>query len=191
MEPAHADPQQPTRRNLFQKFAAVLIGGIVAAVPVIAGVLTFFDPLRRKRTGNGDRGGGFIHIAPLSALPADGVPRKFQVMAERVDAWNKHPAAPIGAVYLTRLRETPEKVVAFNVLCPHAKCFVEAQAKGGFRCPCHNSTFNPDGSIVPRQCVSPRGLDELTVDAEALKSGVIRVCFQNFVPGTHEKIPTG
>ena len=189
MEPAHADVQQPNRRGLLKKAAAVIVGGVVATAPLVAGLLAFFDPLRRKRPGNG--ASGFTDIAPLSALPPDGVPRKFQVLAERVDAWNKHPASPIGAVYLTRSRETPDKVAAFNVLCPHAKCFVEAQPKGDFRCPCHNSTFNADGSIVPGKCVSPRGLDALAVDEGALKSGVIRVQFQNFVPGTHEKIPTG
>ena len=190
MEPAHVESQQPNRRGLLKKAAAVIVGGIVATVPLVAGLLAFFDPLRRKRTANGDRGGGFTDIAPLSALPADGVPRKFQVLAERVDAWNKHPASPIGAVYLTRSRETPDTVVAFNVLCPHAKCFVEAQPKGDFRCPCHNSTFNADGSRG-KVCVSPRGLDQLAVDEAGLRSGVIRVCFQNFVPGTHEKIPAG
>ena len=80
--------------------------------------------------------------------------------------------------------------MAFNVLCPHANCFVEPKGDGAFRCPCHNSTFNPDGSRGA-VCVSPRGLDELAVDPEGLKGGVIRVHFQNFVPGTHEKIPTG
>lgn len=191
----------PTRRGVLTKLLAVLIGGIVVAVPGLAGLLVFFDPVRRKR-GNGADGAaggkakeGFVDIAPLSAVPPDGLPRRFQVLAERIDAWNKHPAAPVGAVYLKRNPATPDKVIAFNVVCPHAGCFVEPGTpnqpggKGGFFCPCHNSSFHPDGSIVKDKCVSPRGLDELVVDDAALKAGSVRVKFQNFIAGTHEKIP--
>jgi Rieske Fe-S protein len=194
VEPAPANPveQPPRRRGFLKAVAAVVIGGVITAVPAAAGLLTFFDPVRRKRPGNGNGGKGFINVAPLSALPADGVPRRFPVLAERTDAWNKHPASVIGAVYLKRPSDAPDQVTAFNVLCPHAKCFVEAQPgpRGGFLCPCHNSTFNPDGSRG-KVCVSARGLDELAVDADALKVGTVKVKFQNFVPGTHEKIPVG
>jgi Rieske Fe-S protein len=80
--------------------------------------------------------------------------------------------------------------VAFNVVCPHAGCFVEPAKEGAFYCPCHNSEFQPNGAIVEGRCVSPRGLDELAVDDAALKAGTIRIRFQNFIAGTHEKIPT-
>ena len=176
-----------------KKALAVVVGGVVTVVPGLAGLLVFLDPLRR-RGGGGEE--AFTDIAPLSALPADGMPRKFQVLAERVDAWNKHAASPVGAIYLKRDQATPEKVTAFNVVCPHAGCFVEPGrpdqpgGPGGFFCPCHNSSFHPDGSIVRGKCVSPRGLDELAVDEAALKAGRVRVKFQNFVAGTHEKIPT-
>jgi Rieske Fe-S protein len=195
MEPASSDealPLPPRRRDLLKKFLASVIGGLVVAVPALAGLAVFFDPVRRKLKADGNGGalaGDFTDVAPLAAVPADGVPRKFQVLAERVDAWNHHPASPIGAVYLKRLKEAPDVVVAFNVLCPHANCFVEPVAGGAFRCPCHNSAFNADGSIVKGHCVSPRGLDELDVDPDGLEAGVVRVKFQNFVAGKHEKTP--
>jgi Rieske Fe-S protein len=164
-------------------------------------LLVFFDPVRRQRANGAANGNGagkedFVDVAPLSAVPADGLPRRFQVLAERVDAWNKHPAAPVGAVYLKRDPRAPDKVIAFNVVCPHAGCFVEPGTAsqpggpGGFFCPCHNSAFHPDGSIVKDKCVSPRGLDELAVDEAALKAGTIRVQYQNFIAGTHDKRPT-
>ena len=189
-------PAAQARRALLKKFLAVVVGAAAATVPGLAGLLVYFDPVRRKGSGGAGGGENFVDIAPLDALPADGVPRKFQVLAERVDAWNKHAAAPVGAVYLKRTKDAPEKVVAFNVVCPHAGCFVEPGSPaqpggaGGFFCPCHNSAFHPDGSVVKGQCVSPRGLDELAVDESALKSGTIRVRFQNFVAGTHDKRPT-
>ncbi len=193
------NPELPARRDALKKIAAVLIGGIVMTIPGLAGLLVFLNPLRKKQASAGGAAAkGFIDVAPLSALPADGVPRKFQILAERIDAWNKHPASPIGAVYLKRTKDAPDQVVAFNVLCPHANCFVEpvrggegaaAGGQGGFLCPCHNSAFNPDGTRAPG-CVSPRDLDQLAVDSESLKAGTIRVRFQNFVAGTHEKMPT-
>jgi menaquinol-cytochrome c reductase iron-sulfur subunit len=177
------------RRDFLKKAIAVLIGGVVTTVPAVAGLLVFLNPLRKRGNGgNGASEAGFTDIAPLSALPADGMPRRFQVLAERVDAWNKHPAAPVGAVFLKRDKGTPDKVVAFNVVCPHAGCPVQPAPGGSFLCPCHNSAFHPDGSPAPG-CVSPRGLDELAVDPDGITAGAIRVRFQNFQAGTHDKIP--
>ena len=56
----------------------------------------FFDPLRRSRAL-----GKLIPVAPLDAVPDDGIPHEFPVVAERVDAWNRS-LEPIGAVYLRR-----------------------------------------------------------------------------------------
>jgi Rieske Fe-S protein len=193
-QPQGSQPLVATRRAFLSKFLATAIGGLVVAVPALAGLAVFFDPVRRKLQGGGGNSGDdrFTTVATLDAVPADGLPRKFQVIADRVDAWTKHPASPVGAVYLKREKDTPDKVVAFNVICPHAGCFVEpaaGEAQGGFKCPCHNSLFNGDGSIVPGQCVSPRGLDEQEIDPAALKAGLVRIRFQNYVPGTLERKP--
>jgi Rieske Fe-S protein len=102
-----------------------------------------------------------VPVAPLDALPADGTPQRFQVIADRADAWTKYRNVPLGAVYLkrTRRRRHAGSVVAFNALCPHAGCFVDVAADGkSFHCPCHNSGFNADGSLKPG-AVSPRPLD--------------------------------
>jgi Rieske Fe-S protein len=197
MDPDYPSDSQPaaaeTRRAVLSKFLAAVIGGVVVAVPALAGLAVFFDPVRRQLQGGGGADDGdddrFITVATLDAVPADGLPRKFQVIADRVDAWTKHPASPVGAVYLKREKDAPDTVVAFNVVCPHAGCFVEPAAGGAFKCPCHNSLFNGDGSIVHGHCVSPRGLDEQEVDPAALKSGLVRIKFQNYLPGTPERKP--
>lgn len=200
MDPRNSAEFEPlaSRRSFLKKFLATTIGGLVVAVPALAGLAAFFDPVKRKlAAGIGANGSGaaaaadeaYTTIAPLEAVPADGVPRKFQVIAERIDAWTKHPASPVGAVYLKREKETPDKVTAFNVVCPHAGCFVEPAPGGAFQCPCHNSLFHADGSIVEGKCVSPRGLDPQEIDPEALRRGLVRIKFQNFVPGTAERKP--
>jgi Rieske Fe-S protein len=175
---------EPPRRNFFKKFLAIVIGGVATAVPAAAALMVFVDPVRRKR--GGAAGGEFVPVTPLDAVPDDGTPRRFQIIADRVDAWTKYRNVPLGAVYVKR---QGGEVVAFNALCPHAGCFVDVAGDGkGFHCPCHNSGFNADGSLKPG-AVSPRPMDRLDVDKDALAQGQVAVKFQNFVAGTADKIP--
>lgn len=177
-----AEPVEP-RRDFLKKSLAVLVGGAIVTVPVGVGVMVALDPLRR-----GGAAAGFINITTLDALPADGSPQQFQVMADRHDAWNVYRRVPLGAVYLRRTG--PQQVLALNVVCPHAGCFVEAESDGTFFCPCHNSGFGADGSRETG-CVSPRAMDQLEVDPVALAQGVVSVRFQNFIPGRDDKQSLG
>jgi len=183
-----AGEPEPPRRGFFRKFLAMAVGGIVVAVPAAAGLAVFFDPVRKSLKKGG--AANFIPVAPLEAIPADGRPAKFQVIADRADAWNRYKNVPLGAVYVKRTSQGPGAdagVRAWNVVCPHAGCFVDVAADGrAFRCPCHNSGFSETGAQLPG-CVSPRPMDELPVDPEALQQGLVKVQFQNFVAGTAEK----
>lgn len=170
----------PQRRDFFKKALAIVVGGVVSIVPGVAGLMVFLDPLRRK-----GKAADFIKVATLDALPDDGLPHKFDVIADRTDAWNTFPKTPIGACYVRRVGD---KITAHNVVCPHAGCFVDTTAEGTYHCPCHNSSFRADGSLVPGS-VSPRGLDELEVDPASLKQGLVQVKFMNFLAGVPEKTP--
>jgi Rieske Fe-S protein len=173
-------PIRRDRRTFLKELAAIAAGLLAMGMPALAGLLVLFDPTRRKGSK-----ATFIQVAPLEAVPLDGTPQKFQVIAEQIDAWNKEPRVPIGAVYLKR---QGSRVTAFNVVCPHAGCSVDAQPDGSFRCPCHNSSFAPGGELMAGS-VSPRGLDTLEVDEAALQQGLVKVKFQNFAAATPEKIP--
>ena len=180
----HAASEAPAsnRRDFFKKAVAVVVGGAVVGVPVAAGVNLLLDPLLRGTTGDAP----FIPVAPFDAVPADGSPMQFPVKADRVDAWNQFRNVPIGAVFLRRVGQT---VKAFNVVCPHAGCFVQTKSDGSFLCPCHNRGFHPDGSLAPNS-VSPRGLDELEVKLDGPPGQqVVTVKFQNFHPATSKKQP--
>ena len=182
--PTQFDVSRP-RRDFLKRIFGVLIGGLVGLVPIAAGIWVLFDPLRRKTASSA----GFIEVARLLALPANGQPRRFSVIADRTDAWNKYSRVPIGAVYLQRTGHM--QVAAFNVVCPHLGCFVNAREDGTFACPCHDSEFDADGNIIPttssgRMTVSPRGLDTLEVRIE---NDVVLVRFQDFRTGTQSKIP--
>ena len=178
-----ATSEEP-RRNFMVEFAAGVIGALVGAVPALAGVFFFLDPLIRKREEGG--GDGFINLkVNVDALPEDGTPQSFTVFADKVDAWNKFLNQPIGSVWL-RKTESGE-VLAFNTICPHLGCSVDyRQGETDFFCPCHTSAFNLDGE--KQNEIPPRGMDKLEIETRGDKNE-IWVKYQNFRAAEKEQIP--
>jgi menaquinol-cytochrome c reductase iron-sulfur subunit len=177
---ANANAMDPTvdDRRFFVKAAAVVIGGFISIFPLAVGLKVFFDPLRRQR-----KDAGLIRVAPLDAVPDDEVPRLFSIVAERVDAWNRFPNEPIGAVYLLR-KQGQDTPTAFTATCPHLGCFVGYDAaQRDFQCPCHTSAFALDGQVLKGP--SPRPLDTLPCE---VKDGDVFVKFEQFQTGTPQKI---
>ena len=173
--------RDPQRRAFVKQAGAVLVGGLAAGIPAAAGLTVFLDPLRRRSQSS-----AFVRVASVDSVPPDGIPRKFSVVADRFDAWNKSPQEPIGAIYLRRTQDS--KIEALNVVCPHAGCFVDFVAgEKAFSCPCHNSKFALDGAIADAKSPSPRALDALAV--EIRNETEVWVNFQNFLAGKSEKIP--
>lgn len=176
-----SETENPERRDFLKKAATIGIGGALAAVPLAAGAAVLLDPLRRKAQSS-----ALTYVTSLDSLPDDGSPRQFGILAGRVDAWNKFPNAPVGAVYLRKTGD--KKVEALNVVCPHAGCFVDFRAaKSDFYCPCHNSSFALSGAIADPKSPSPRGMDPL--EAEVRNETEVWVRFQNFLTGHKERIP--
>ena len=168
------------RRGFFKRLLAVVLGSVAIFTPLVAGLAFVLDPLKRK-SGASDK----LRITNLDALPADGRPVKFPIMASRVDAWNKLPNTPVGAIYLRKVGE--KQVQAFNVVCPHAGCFVDYRGDmNSFFCPCHNSAFGLNGEITDKKSPSPRGLDSLEVE---VRGNEVWVRFQNFQTGKAQKVP--
>lgn len=173
-------PDATPRRNFLTESSAVVIGGVVAVCPVAIGMVPFFDPLRR-----GSGGPKEIRVAPLEAVPDDGVPRRFPIITDQVDGWTTIKNEPIGAVYLMREKDSPT-VHALNAVCPHAGCFVGySAAKKLFECPCHTSAFAIDGKRrLDLSQVPPRDMDKLSCE---VRDGAVWVKFQNFVTGIEDQ----
>ena len=172
------------RRGFIQKAIALVVGGISVIVPGVVGVVAVLNPLR-QRSQTGD----FVRLTLLDALPEDGTPIRFPVIADRVDAWNRFPNEPIGAVFLRRTGEADQPVEAIHTICPHAGCIVEYQTgAGGGRlfCPCHAASFDLTGRRLESPSHSPRDLD--TLEVEIRGQGEVWVKFQNFRTGTSEKV---
>ncbi len=195
---ADIDQAIPARRNWFYKVAAWVIGGLVGVVPAGIGLAAFLDPWLRqpklpKSGGQSDHTGGqegFIRVASLTALTVGGMPQRFPVIADQLDAWNFSPNQPIGAVFLQRVGD--DQIRCFNATCPHAGCSVACNGQA-YVCPCHNSSFHLDGQRRTAgsgmENPSPRNLDDLEIDPVKLVEGEVWVRFQNFYTGWHDKIP--
>ena len=124
-----------------------------------------------------------FRLANLETL--DEVPKKFSIVADRTDAWNRFPNEPVGAVYLRKTAE--DQVQAIHVVCPHAGCSVQYQAGGDkFFCPCHSASFDLSGARLDETSPSPRNLD--TLEVEIREQSEVWVKFVNFRTGTPEKI---
>ncbi len=185
-------PTRGERRGFLWSLGAVVVGGVASLGGVLSGLWTFLDPLARKGRqplvsgSGGGAGDGYYRVAPLDAVPEDGLPRRFPVLANRLDAWNYTPNQPIGAVYLRR--EPGRDLQVFHSTCPHAGCSVSAVGSA-FHCPCHNSSFDLNGKREARpgkKNPSPRDLDQL---AYKIVDGDVWVEFKDFYTGRAEQTP--
>jgi menaquinol-cytochrome c reductase iron-sulfur subunit len=179
-------PEGQSRRGFFRKSLAILSAGAALAVPAAIGIAAFLNPLRQHGAA-----GRFVRLASLDTLPEDGTPRKISVIAERIDAWTRSPAQPIGAVFLRRVAGDV-KVAAFQVQCPHAGCSIEYEgaANGGkFFCPCHAASFDLSGKRTGIASQSPRDMDSLAV--EVRNGSEVWVKFENFGLGSEKKVRLG
>jgi menaquinol-cytochrome c reductase iron-sulfur subunit len=188
------DPSTTPRRNFLVKLGAAVAGALVALIPLASGLVAFFDPLRRKRAAT-----KMIRLALLDDLPADGSPKDCPVFADRDDAWNRLANEPVGRVFLRRLPDASAdkpNLVAFTAECPHAGCFVSFRGPSGpddpgrYFCPCHNSAFRLDGSIIQKS-PSPRDMDPLEweVRTNDLGQQEVWVRFEKFRAGIEERKP--
>ena len=198
------EPQAGARRNFFWALIAIVAGGVVGIVPLAIGLYTFLvGPFQKKKTplnyesegGEGAASDEYF-VAPLGAIPEDGMPRRFEIVADRVDAWSFIPGQAIGAIFLSRQKAEPgqPEVVAFHATCPHAGCTVSFNVDtDAFLCPCHNSSFDKDGKkmdLSGRSNPSPRGLDKLEVNQDKLaRDGEVWVKYLNYYTGRKEMKP--
>ena len=152
-------------------------------VPLGAGLRVFLEPVFGRRR----QGVGWRRVGPLSAVPDDGIPKRFPIRAPRQDAWTRWPGSQVGAVYLRRTG--PTQLHALSVICPHAGCHVHYNPEAKqFICPCHASAFDITGKrLDPAHSPSPRGMDPLKV--ELREDGQIWVQYVNYRSGVAARIP--
>jgi len=169
-----------SRRNYLGNITALTLGAVGLGCPTLVAAAAAINPLRTS-----SKQGRFIKVASLEALPEDGTPRRFPVVADRDDAWNRFADEPIGAVFLRRVQG--DKVEAIQVVCPHAGCHICYEAERDiFFCPCHTASFSITGERLEARSPSPRDLD--TLEVEVRNGAEVWVKFEKYQTGTSQKI---
>jgi Rieske Fe-S protein len=156
---------------------AIAVGGAVGCGALVLPIARFVA----APAHGGGAPGLWIKTVPLDAL-IEGVPKRVALIADHRDAWTLEKQVELGAAWL--LKRTGN-VLAWSTVCPHLGCAVDRSATGpGFNCPCHDSSFDPDGRRLDGP--SPRDLDALGTRVD---DGFVFVQFQRFRQGTREKQP--
>jgi quinol---cytochrome c reductase iron-sulfur subunit, bacillus type len=190
--PSAKQDDSAARRSFMVRLSAIASGAIVTLFPFAVGWGVFTDPVRRRKSADGSDDAEsltYSRVCPLDALPADGTPRQFAVVADVTDAWTHAPDQRIGSVFLIRDVKDANKLTCFTATCPHLGCTVEfSAANNQFECPCHKSGFAKDGEKLFGP--SRRGLDPLPVKLED-KAGTktILVAYERFQGGIPERKP--
>jgi Rieske Fe-S protein len=171
-------PGENGRRNFLKICSVVLTSliGIAYAIPLIR---AFISPAMQDTvTGSS----GLFDIGNIDYCEVN-VPRMVPIKGSKMDAWNKFPTTAIGAVWI--LMDKDKKFTVFSSICPHLGCGIDwDEDSGRFVCPCHDSYFDIEGSVLSGP--SPRGLDTLETE---IKQGKLFVRYQKMKLGISGKIP--
>ena len=149
------EPIEPRRGFLVGSIIAMM-GAITAAlgIPAMGYLLV---PGREKKQQK------WIEAADLTDLRQD-TPE--QVVFQRVhrDGWKLVTENAVAWVVKTGEKE----VIAFSPICTHLGCAVSWRPSDQtFACPCHTSSFSPDGKVISGP--APRPLDRFDVRVDGIK----------------------
>lgn len=151
-EDAVADPV--TRRKFLARATAGLAAGIAAvwAVPAVSYVLS----PARKRQGAEE----WVALGSVDKIEP-GTPSLFKARITRTTAWVTTEEEVAVYVYT----EDGRDFIGFSNICTHLGCRVRWVAdQTAYFCPCHNASFNPDGTVASGP--PPRALDAFELKVE-------------------------
>ncbi|MDH5562431.1 MAG: ubiquinol-cytochrome c reductase iron-sulfur subunit [Nitrospirota bacterium] len=161
-----------TRRSFFVK-TTVLISSLIGfslAVPLIGYVV---DPALRRRTKE------WVSLGKTDKLPV-GEPQSLDHRVTVKDGWQKSQTTK----GVWALKQADGQVTVYSPICPHLGCgFRWDQQDRLFKCPCHGSIFNIDGTV--KAGPAPRPLDILP---SKIENGDLLVQYQEFKSGLAKKV---
>lgn len=144
------------RRGFLVGSINAMMGAITAAlgIPALGYLLV---PAREKKQQN------WIEAADISKLMVN---QPEQVIFQRVrrDGWKV--VTEKAAAWVVKTGE--QQVVAFSPVCTHLGCAVSWDTSDkAFVCPCHTSSFSPEGKVMAGP--APRSLDRFDVRVDGIK----------------------
>lgn len=142
-------------RRSFLGFLTWAVGGIISAGMAIPAIAYIIGPALQESESE-ER----VRLGSATKVEL-GTPTLFKVTIERQTGWivNERELS----VYV--LTDDGRDFVAMSNICTHLGCRVRWIAdQEQFFCPCHNATFNKDGSVASGP--PPRPLDRFEVQVE-------------------------
>jgi menaquinol-cytochrome c reductase iron-sulfur subunit len=131
-------------------------GLITGALAIPAGIYLMLPPKARKKS-DWVEAGDIAELKPKA--PEEMVFRRtrqdgWKITSEKTSAWV--------------IKTDDDKVIAFAPQCTHLGCAYHwDEQKQNFLCPCHTSTFGPDGKVLSGP--APRPLDRYEVKVAGTK----------------------
>lgn len=151
--------EKPTRRD-FMKSAIVAIGGIIGGAIGIPAIPYIIGPAQEVGEDT------WIRLGSINKVELN-VPTLFKTILETQTGWVSSEEE-FSAYVLT---ENGQDFSVMSNICTHLGCRVRwIPDQEGFFCPCHNASFNKDGSV--NDGPPPRPLDQFEYKVE---DGVIYV----------------
>lgn len=164
-----------------RRFLTLGIGGLgsaLVAATVGPAVVAVAYPLRHVTMFGV---GGSVAVGRADGF-VEGSPRKVDLFAEVVDAYNRFERQKVGSAWIVRHGGS---LIALSTICPHLGCAIDYSARDRcFACPCHRSSFALDGQR--RAGPSPRDMDRLHL---VQKGDRVEVSYQRFRQGIAAKVP--
>lgn len=161
-----------TRRTFFGRVTGAIAGliGLALSVPVVGYLIS---PARQRTLKDWADAGRMGELSPL-------VPKEISYPTMRHDGWLESSVTrSVWAV-----KQPDAEIVVFSPICTHLGCaYRYVPEKTEFHCPCHNSVFALDGTVLGGP--APRPLDRLPAKFE---NGRLFVIYQEFKAGVRDKI---
>jgi len=144
------------RRGFLVGSITAMMGAITAALGIPSLGYLLVPPHAKKKQN-------WIEAADLSKLMVN---QPEQVLFQRVrrDGWKV--VSEKAAAWVVKTGE--QQVVAFSPVCTHLGCAVSWDSGNkSFVCPCHTSSFSPEGKVMAGP--APRSLDRFDVRVDGIK----------------------
>jgi menaquinol-cytochrome c reductase iron-sulfur subunit len=170
-------PALASRRSLLGWLLGA-IGALIAGVVGIPAIGSIFSAAVGRRQPS------VITLGKLADYTV-GQPKLAQFTVNRTDGW----VTTIENRGVWVVKRNDQEAVVYNGRCTHLGCAYSWKTSGPganhFACPCHDGTFNLDGSVVSGP--PPRPLDALPARLDA--QGTLVITYQDFRLGVPGKEP--
>jgi len=158
---ASAPPTEGVTRRSFYVAVIYGIGAAIAAALGLPAAVYLLLPPKIRQTGQWIEAGDITSLAPDS-------PTEMTFRRNRVDGWKVTSEKATAWV----VSHADRSVTAFGPQCTHLGCAYHwDEGRNAFVCPCHNSFFSIDGTVMGGPAPRPLDRYQTRIDGNKLMIG--------------------